>query len=70
MPPEQMGDDAEKPGPGILPVKVVGFEWVQASRKVWGVGREVPGPSGHVTGGDSERPGFNCVPACSGTQTG
>jgi hypothetical protein len=41
MAPEQIGGDAEQPGPGILPVKVVAFELFPGDQK--GFGRDVVG---------------------------
>ena len=52
MSPEQIRGDAEKPGPGILPAKVVGFELFPSDQKGFGrdvVRREVAGPSGGVS---------------------
>ena len=46
MPAEQIGGDAEQPGPGVVPGEVVGLELFPGDQK--GFGRDVVG--GEVTG--------------------
>jgi hypothetical protein len=52
VPPEQIGGDAEKPGPGVIPVKVVGFALFPDNQKGFRrdvVGGEIASPSGGVS---------------------
>ena len=52
MPSEQIGGDPKKPGPGILPIKVVGFQVFPGDQKGFGgdvVGGEIAGSSGCIS---------------------